>query len=425
MKFKSNNGSYEPINKGRIKTDIEALASFNSTPGAGVTRLPFTKEARAVCEYLKERFSEAGLEAYEDAIGNIIGVLPGKDRSFSAIAMGSHYDTVYNGGMFDGQAGVVSALEIVRCLREQGISLDRDLRIIAFNDEEGVRFHRSYLGSYGILGRDQQAALDAYKDRDGISIREAMLAYGMDPERIGEAAWDWDSLRAFIELHIEQGPVLFSEGLKVGIVQSVVGFRRYMISVHGREDHSGTTPMDLRKDAMDTAARVIAWLGDFARSRSDGTVATAGYLRLSPSVENIVPGLCEFSAEVRSENTESLEAFTKGLKEQLSKAAKLCGTSYDIVEKMDIAPVRLSSELCDMLEQSLKKRGLGYKRMHSGAGHDAQEIAAACDTVMIFAPSRDGRSHCREEWTDYEDIAMAAAAAYDLIIELGTVRKLY
>ena len=159
---------YAPISAERIRADLEALAKFNSTPGEGVTRLPFTKEAREACEFLKERFKAAGLETYEDAIGNIIGILPGRDRSLPAIAMGSHYDTVYNGGMFDGQAGVVSALEIVRCLREQGIELERDLRIIAFNDEEGVRFHRSYLGSYGILGRDQQKDIDTYRDRDGI-----------------------------------------------------------------------------------------------------------------------------------------------------------------------------------------------------------------------------------------------------------------
>ena len=409
---------YAPISAERIRADLEALAKFNSTPGEGVTRLPFTKEAREACEFLKERFKAAGLETYEDAIGNIIGILPGRDRSLPAIAMGSHYDTVYNGGMFDGQAGVVSALEIVRCLREQGIELERDLRIIAFNDEEGVRFHRSYLGSYGILGRDQQKDIDTYRDRDGISIREAMESWGMDADRIGEAAWDWDRICAFIELHIEQGPVLCSEGLKVGIVQSVVGFRRYMITVHGREDHSGTTPMELRKDAVDTAARVIAWMGDFARSRSDGTVATAGYLKVSPSVENIVPGSCEFSAEVRSENAESLELFTKGLKEAINAAAELCGTSFDMVEKMDISPVKLSPRLCDMLEERCLKRGLSHKRMHSGAGHDAQEIAAACETVMVFCPSRDGRSHCREEWTDFEDIACAASAAYDVILKL-------
>ena len=409
---------FEPINIDRIREDLCALAKFNSTPGEGVTRLPFTKEAREACEYLKMRFAEAGLETCEDAIGNIIGVLPGRDRELPAIAMGSHYDTVYNGGMFDGQTGVIAALEIARCLREQGISLDRDLRIVAFNDEEGVRFHRSYLGSYGILGRDQQEALDAYKDRDGISIREAMKAYGMDPERIGEASWDWSKVRAFIELHIEQGPVLCSEGVEVGIVQSVVGFRRYMISVHGREDHSGTTPMELRKDAVDTAARVIAWMGDFARERRDGTVATAGYLKVSPCVENIVPGSCEFSAEVRSEHRESLDAFTKGLKEMLEASASLCRTGYDIVEKMDIPPVLLSEELCDMLEESCIKRGFSHKRMHSGAGHDAQEIASSCETVMIFTKSKDGRSHCREEWTDYEDIGRAAAAAYDLILKL-------
>ena len=410
--------SYFPINADRIREDLEALARFNSTPGEGVTRLPFTKEAREACEFLKERFRAAGLETREDAIGNIIGVLPGKDRELPAAAMGSHYDTVYNGGMFDGQAGVISALEIARCLREQGIKLERDFVVIAFNDEEGVRFHRSYLGSYGILGRDQQQAIRDYKDRDGISIREAMMSWDMDPDRISEAVWDCKKVRAFIELHIEQGPVLDSEGLEVGIVQSVVGFRRYMVTVHGRADHSGTTPMDLRSDAVDTASRVIAWMGDFARSLNDGTVATAGYLRVEPCVENIVPSSCEFSAEVRSEHRESLDAFTEGLKKMLRESAELCKTGFEIVEKMDIPPVKLSRELCDRLEESCRSRGFSHKRMHSGAGHDAQEIASACETVMIFAPSRDGRSHCREEWTDFEDIAKAAAAAYDLVTGL-------
>ena len=410
--------SFDPIDRDRIEADLWALAAFNATPSEGVTRLPFTKEAREACEYLKRRFSEAGLETFEDSIGNVIGVLPGKNRELPAVAMGSHYDTVYNGGMFDGQAGIAAALEIARCIKERGIELERDLVVIAFNDEEGVRFHRSYLGSYGILGVDQQEALKAYRDRDGISIYEAMLSYGMRPEDIGSSAWDMKKIRAFIELHIEQGPVLDTEGLKVGIVQSVVGFRRYMISIRGQADHSGTAPMELRQDAVDAASRVAAWMGDFARSRKDGTVATAGYWRVSPSVENIVPELCEFSAEVRSENTESLDAFSAGLMEQLRSSCEMCRTKFEVIKKMDIPPVKLSQDLCGRLEQSCRSRGLPYKRMHSGAGHDAQEIAHSCETVMIFAPSRGGRSHCREEWTDFEDIACASAAAYDLILSL-------
>ena len=421
MAENENNGktAFYPLDPERMMSDLKALSLFNSTPGEGVTRLPFTKEAREACEYLKKKFSDAGLLVHEDAIGNIIGVLPGLDRSLPAIAMGSHYDTVYNGGMFDGQAGIISALEIVRCLREQGIRLRRDLIIIAFNDEEGVRFHRSYLGSYGILGRDQSRAILEYKDRDGISISEAMRSWGMDPEGIADAAWDFDRIRSFIELHIEQGPVLDKEDIDVGIVHSVVGFRRYMVTVKGREDHSGTTPMDLRSDAVDTAARVICWMTDFARMRNDGTVATAGYLKVKPSVENIVPGLCEFSAEVRSQDIESLDLFTEGLRESLDKAAALCGTEYEIIEKMDIPPVKLSDRLCEMLRQSCEERGFSYKLMPSGAGHDAQEIASACETVMIFCKSRDGRSHCREEWTDPGDMAKAAAAAYDLVMKLS------
>lgn len=402
----------------RIKTGLEALHPFNATPGNGTTRLPFTKEAREAAEHLKTYMAGAGLTVHEDEAGNIIGVMAGKDRALPSLVVGSHFDTVVNGGNFDGQAGVVAGVEIARLFKETGVPLARDFMVIAFCDEEGMRFSGGYFGSKSWLGQITQEDLHAFKDKDGISIYEAMKGYGLVPEDLPKAAWDMNKVRAYIELHIEQGPVLDTEKEEVGLVDCIVGMQRYIVTVKGRADHAGTTPMDMRMDAVEAASKVYSQLPDWAREKKDGTVATTGFIKVTPGGINIVPAEVQFSIDIRSRNKNNLVDLMAKVTAELDKACAANGTSYSMEKKLLVDPVNLSAPMLDILEESCRKRGYSYRRMVSGAGHDALAIGQVVETVMVFTPSKDGRSHCPVEWTEYADVAKATSVLYDLTLKM-------
>ena len=265
--------------KGRIAGNLDYLKQFTATPGNGCTRLPFTKEARDAVEYLKTIMAEAGLEVWEDVAGNVFGLMKGEDETLPCVMMGSHYDSVKNGGDYDGIAGVICAIEVVRQLKEKGVAPKRNFVVVGFCDEEGMRFGTGYFGSGAMLGKRDVEYCKKFKDTDGISIYDAMVGYGLDPEVIGEAKWAEGSIGSFLEAHIEQGPVLDAENIELGLVDCIVGIQRYMVTVHGRADHAGTTPMDMRLDAVDAATKVISKIPDWAREKGAGTVATTGYIK--------------------------------------------------------------------------------------------------------------------------------------------------
>lgn len=403
---------------GRIATNLEALKQFTATPGNGCTRLPFTKEAREAVDYLRGVMTEAGLEVHEDAAGNIFGVLKGEDPTAPCIMMGSHYDSVTNGGDFDGIAGVVCAIEVARQLKEKGIQPKRNFVAVGFCDEEGLRFGTGYFGSGAMLGNRDVEYCRNFKDKDGISIYDAMKTYGLDPERIGEAKWPEGSIGSFLELHIEQGPVLDAEGLELGLVDCIVGIQRYMVTVHGRADHAGTTPMDMRLDAVDAATKVISKIADWAREKADGTVATTGYIKTVPGGMNIVAEKVEFTVDIRSSNNDNINDIAKRIRATLDHEVKAMGGSYEIDTKLVITPVHLSQEMLDMMEEDCKAQGYSYKRLASGAGHDALEIGQVIPTVMLFVPSKDGRSHCPVEFTRYSEFAKASVIMSNLAQKL-------
>ncbi|MFT8889731.1 MAG: Zn-dependent hydrolase [Ethanoligenens sp.] len=402
----------------QLRALLEEWAAFNATPGNGCTRLPFTKEARRAADCIRRRMVEAGLNVREDAAGNIIGVLPGEDTALPALAVGSHYDTVQNGGNFDGQAGIAVGILLARLLKQNGVRLKRTLAVVAFCDEEGMRFGTGYFGSKAMLGQITQEDLHHFRDKDDVSVYDAMKAYGLVPEKIGEARQDLSKIAAFIEMHIEQGPVLDQNHEEIGLVECIVGIQRYVITVHGRADHAGTTPMDMRADAMEAAAKVIAQLPDWARAEGDGTVATTGYCRAVPGGMNIIAGEVQFSVDVRSRCQTHIDTVVSKLRAALNTACSRDGVSWDMDCKLDVAPVDLSTSMLDLLEQSCQTHGYRFRRMISGAGHDALAIGQVLDTVMLFVPSKDGRSHCPAEWTEYADIAKAVHVLYDLVLAM-------
>ena len=399
---------------GRIARDLEHLKQFTATPGNGCTRLPFTKEAREAVNYLRQLMEEAGLEVTEDAAGNVIGTLKGENPDEPCVMMGSHYDSVVNGGDYDGIAGVICAIEVARLLKEEGITPKRNFVAVGFCDEEGMRFGTGYFGSGAMLGHRDVEYTKNFADTDGITIYEAMKGYGLDPEKIGEAAWKEGSIGHFLEAHIEQGPVLDAEGTELGLVEGIVGIQRYMVTVHGRADHAGTTPMDMRMDAVDAATKVISKIADWAREKADGTVSTVGYINTVPGGMNIVAEKVEFTVDIRSMNNDNINDITNRIRKALDKEVAEFGGSYEMDNKLTITPVHLSEEMLDIMEEDCKAKGYSYRRMPSGAGHDSLEIGQSIPTVMIFTPSKDGRSHCPVEFTKYSEFAKAATIMKDL-----------
>lgn len=401
--------------RSRVEKNLEELKQFTSTHGNGCTRLPFSKETRAAAEYLKNVMREAKLEVREDSVGNVIGVRKGKDSSKPAIVSGSHYDSVYNGGNYDGIAGVISSIEIARLLEDENIELDRDYVVVAFMDEEGTRFGTGYFGSNSILGDIDVAYCKHYMDKDGISIYEAMKDYGLIPENVKNAKWDDDRIGAFIELHIEQGPVLDTKKIDVGLVSGIVGIQRYIFNIHGRADHAGTTPMDMRKDPVEIASRVLANLGDTARAQGDGTVATTGMITAKPGGMNIVAQEVEFSVDIRSMNNDSIKNVFDYIIESLDRETEKVDASYTYDTKLVVEPIALDSEMIDILEDSAKEYEYSYEILPSGAGHDSLPIGHKYRTVMVFVPSKNGRSHSPEEYTSYDQFVKGINIMYDLV----------
>lgn len=404
----------------RIQSDLKRLEAFTATPGSGCTRLPFTKEARGAVEFLKKTMEAAGLLVKQDAAGNVFGILEGEDKEAPCVMMGSHYDSVISGGNFDGIAGVVSAIETARQLKHRGVQLKRNFVAAGFCDEEGQRFGTGFFGSASILGKRDVEYCRQFKDVKGISIYDAMKEYGLDAENIETAKWKSGSIGYFIEAHVEQGPVLDAEKTELGLVDCIVGIQRYMVTVRGRADHTGTTPMDMRMDAVEAATKVISKIPDWAREIKGATVATVGYIRVSPGGINTVAERVEFSVDIRSGTNSHIDEIARRIKGALDEAVAAYSGSYELDTKLRIAPVQLSKKLVDMAAQFCADRGCSYKKMASGAGHDALEIGQVIPTVMVFVASKDGRSHCPEEASAYEDLARACLITTDLAERLLT-----
>ena len=392
---------------------LDALQEFTATPGCGVTRFPYTTEARQACAYLKERMEVVGLAVRLDNSGAVIGRLEGK--SPATIMIGSHFDSVKHGGAYDGVAGVVCAIEVARLLKESGTELGYSLEVIATNDEEGARFNVGLFTGKVLLGQLTSEDLKAQVDADGVSVYQAMAAYGLKPEEIAEHKRD--DIKAFIEIHIEQGPVLEAEHKEIGIVDVIVGIKRARIRINGRADHAGTMPMHMRKDALEQATKVISKIGDRARLFRN-CVATVGYLQVEPNVMNIIPQSVTFVVDIRGVDEETIMTQYYSLLADLDKMSLESGLTYDVENLLYAEPVRMDEEIKCHFETSCIERQYDYMHLPSGAGHDAQIFGAQLPAAMLFVPSAGGRSHCPEEKSEAKDLAKAVLVAYDTIAAL-------
>lgn len=402
----------------RIKTDLENLAKFNATPGEGLTRFSYTKEHEDARNYIISKMNEAGLKVTEDAIGNIFGKREGSDNSLPSVMIGSHFDSVKNGGIFDGMAGVVAGLEVARTLNENNVQNKYPFEVVAIVEEEGGRFSVPIFGGRVISGMVSSEDLDEIVGIDGVPIKEAMKNFGLKPEEFEKAKRDPKTMKAFMELHIEQGPILENSQKEIGIVEGIVGIAAYEIEVYGRPDHAGTTPMNVRKDALVCASKIIKRIPNIAIEAGHDTVSTVGQITTEPYAINIVPKKVNFAFEVRSLNPDSLKYVVKSIEKELEKECGLAGMTYKITKKVGNPETILSKEICSIFEEKSKGNGYSYMRMPSGAGHDSMFINSIVDTAMIFVPSKDGRSHCKEEWTDYDQINKGTQILFDTVVEL-------
>jgi N-carbamoyl-L-amino-acid hydrolase len=408
-----------PLDADRIWADVMGLAGITD-PARPYTRRSFTAlflEGRA---WLAQRFADAGLSTHIDAAGNLIGRLEGSNPALGVIAIGSHSDTVPAGGRFDGIAGVATGLEIVRAFRDAGLRPQHTIEVIDFLAEEPSEYGLSCIGSRGISGWLDDKMLDL-KEPGGEKLRDALRRVGGDPDRLAQAKRN--DIRAYLELHIEQGIVLESRSLDVGIVTSIVGIRRFEIVFQGEADHAGATPMALRHDALVPAAHTVALVrrmaDQLAAEGSDYFVATVGILDVDPSASNIVPGRCRLVVDVRTTAPEMMQRFTDTIdRESLAHAAAARVTRASFTMLSDGPPTTCDANLRAALRRGANDLGLGDIDLASGAGHDAVFMSRICPSAMVFIPCRAGKSHAPEEWADREAIAAGAAVIYQAVREL-------
>lgn len=407
------------INLDRVISDIETLATFNASPGEGVTRLSFTKEDKLAREYIREEMEKMGLEIWEDGYSNLFGKREGKNPDLPTVLIGSHFDSVINGGKFDGPAGLVAALEILRVFEENGIENEYPIEVVAMNDEEGARFGTGVSNSRAMAGLISEEELDNTKDKDGISLREAMIEFGTIPD-LENAKRPKDSIKAFIELHIEQGPILEDKKKDIGLVQTVVGLDLYKVKVKGESGHAGTTPMNNRKDALVAAGEFILVVSKLAKEVGDGTVGTVGELKLTPNASNVIPSRVELSVDIRSINEDKIKEMHKKLTKEIEIIEKNNCVDIEMTNELYVAPVNMSEDLIGLMENIADELDYSYIKMNSGAGHDAMIMAGIAPTSLIFVPSKSGLSHHPDEWTDYEDLEKGIKLMLNAVLNICT-----
>lgn len=358
---------------------------------------------------------KSGLKVYEDAAGTVVGRIEGELKNAPAVLIGSHFDTVLNGGNFDGLAGVVAALETARVFKENKLKPKYPVEFIAMIEEEGTRFGAGLFASRAMAGKVSRQELYESKDENGILMAQAMEEFGFNPDKIEEAIRPKESLKAFLELHIEQGPILEAENKEVGVVEYIVGLHAIEVKIKGRADHAGTTPMNMRSDAMEAAAMLISRVGDYTREVGEGSVATVGRLSLLPGSFNVVAKEVTFTVDIRAKDSSNIERILQWIYTELDKISENKNVTYEVQTLLDVQPVKLSEEIANIIENNCKRLGFSSMRILSGAGHDAMVMANLTSTGMIFVPSKNGRSHSPSECTDYNLLQKGIEIAFETI----------
>lgn len=406
------------VNFERLKTDIKTLSKIGRAEDLGIYRTAFSDADMQARDWLASRIKDAGLEFYQDGAANIHGRL-NWDGKLPSIMTGSHIDTVPGAGHLDGALGVICGLEALRVLKENKTELAFPLEIVAFSDEEGA--FNGMFGSQALTGDISPEWIHSAKNLDGLTLIEAMSRQGLDAMDALSAMRSPDSIGAFIELHIEQGPVLDSRQTPIGVVEGICGLQRWDISMIGVANHSGTTPMDMRSDAFqgvsEFAGEIDRVLEEHGGSQS---VATIGRIELLPGAANVVPGEARFSLEFRDVSAAQLDELADAFRLTLSSIARRRNLMFEFRVISDIEPVACDENIQKIITQEAARLDLPCYSLPSGAAHDTQKLARITDAGMIFVPSKAGRSHSAAEWTSWDDIEAGANVLLNSLFHLAS-----
>ncbi len=391
-----------------VMARLDALAACSETE-TGLTRRFLTPAHRAAIDLVAGWMGAAGMTTRLDPMGTLIGRREGKRPSAPCLMLGSHIDTVVDAGKYDGALGVIAAIACVARFAETGFAPDFAIEVVAFGDEEGSRFPITLTSSRALAGTLDPGVF-AIRDAAGTSLGEAMRSFRLDPEAHRAAARRREDVLAYIELHIEQGPVLEAESLPVGVVTAIAGQSRFEVAIEGVAGHAGTVPMALRRDALAAAAECILAAEDECRARAgSGAVGTVGRIAAAPGAVNVIPGRAQFVLDVRAPADADRSAAVDALRARFEAVAKRRGVWLEMRETHSAASVACASDLADCLAQAVAAEGVKVRRLPSGAGHDAMAVAALCDVAMLFVRCRGGVSHHPDEHVEITDVAVALA----------------
>ncbi|WP_419960806.1 Zn-dependent hydrolase [Psychrobacillus sp. BM2] len=402
--------------KQRYQILFNKINQYNSG-NKGITRVAYTNEEQACTQAFMRMCKDEGLDIRIDQCGNAIGRREGRIKGLPPVLIGSHLDTVYQGGNYDGVVGVTAALEVVKRLNEKGIETDHPIEIISFACEESSRFGVSTLGSKAMAGTFDKEKVRYLKDRNGVTLEEALSLCAFEIDSVEYASREDENIKAFFELHVEQGPVLMNENKKIGIVTGIAAPVRFSIRIIGTPSHSGTTPMNMRNDALLGASEIALELEKVAISEQNyGTVATIGVLDIQSGAMNVVPGEVEIKVDIRGTSLVSRQRVLDHLNRTIELVGRTRHLEIFSQEIISEEPVILSTEIINAMEKICKEQDISYKTMPSGAGHDAMNMVKLCPTGLIFVPSVNGLSHHPDEYTDHDDILIGIEVLEKIVI---------
>ena len=406
------------IQRERLVKDFEAMAQLTA-PGEGINRLAFTDADWEGRQYIIDCMTDAGLSVEIDDFGNVIGYKIGKKPDLPVVMVGSHTDSVPNGGNYDGVVGVLSAIEVIRSMIDDGYEHDHTIAVVDFMCEESGRFGNATLGSKAMRGELTVQDLHRLVDKQGISLYEALKGRNLNPDGIENMVYK-RPVKSFTEIHIEQGKVLEHERKTIGIVTGIAAPERFYVTIRGNADHSGATPMNLRHDALCGASKIILGIEEIASMQEEPpVVGTVGVVEVTPGAMNVIPGAVKLGVDIRSISKVARNSIITLVKEFIDITTEKRGLSYTIEPIAQDHPVAMHPAMIREIEEAVKSVGVEYMTMPSGAGHDAMHWAEAVPTGMIFIPCRDGISHNPAEFAEMDDIVTGAEVLDKVIRKLS------
>lgn len=405
------------IDTERLWSSLEELGDIGEQPNGSMMRITGSDADKHARDRVVEWFEAADLEVSVDAVGNIYGRRSGTYDT-APVLSGSHLDTVPNGGKFDGTTGVLTAIEVIRAWNDAGIETERPIEVVVFTEEEGTRFGTGMLGSQvgaGVIGVDEALA---YEDDNGNTLEDVLDAIGYR----GTTARDLSEIEAFVEVHVEQGPLLEATDTTIGVVEAITGLAHYNVNFTGEANHAGTTAMDLRFDGFAGVAEVSMALEAKAHelAATSEAVGTIGKVEVDPGAANVIPGVARFTLDIRDTNETHREVLKHYILGELTAIAERRGLDYDVEEYLDVSATPLDTRVVNTIEEAAKSVGVDYRRMPSGAAHDAMSVATVAPAGMLFVPSEGGISHSPAEFTTKDDLSAGTAALERALYNLAT-----